>query len=54
VAALLRRDEQTSLDFVDIRIGRIELGGTLAKVRAKWLGRREIETPSHPVRPYSP
>jgi ABC-type amino acid transport substrate-binding protein len=35
---LLRRDDQTLLNYVNIWIDQIELDGTLAKIRAKWLG----------------
>jgi cyclohexadienyl dehydratase len=38
VAMLLRRDDQTLLNYVNIWIDQIELDGTLAKIRAKWLG----------------
>jgi cyclohexadienyl dehydratase len=38
VAMLLRRDDQTLLNFVNIWIDQIELDGTLAKIRAKWPG----------------
>ncbi len=38
VAMLLRRDDQTLINFVNIWIDQIELDGTLAKVQAKWLG----------------
>jgi len=38
VAMLLRRDDLTLLNFVNIWIDQIELDGTLAKIRAKWLG----------------
>jgi cyclohexadienyl dehydratase len=38
VAMLLRREDQTLVNFVNIWIDQIELDGTLAKVRAKWLG----------------
>ncbi|HEY6257847.1 MAG TPA: transporter substrate-binding domain-containing protein [Xanthobacteraceae bacterium] len=37
VAILLRRDDQTLLNYLDIWIDQIELDGTLAKIRAKWL-----------------
>jgi cyclohexadienyl dehydratase len=37
VAMLLRRDDQTLLNYIDIWIDQIELDGTLAKIRAKWL-----------------
>jgi len=38
VAMLLRRDDQTLLNYLNIWIDQIELDGTLAKIRAKWLG----------------
>ncbi len=38
VAMLLRRDDQTLLNYVNIWIDQIELDGTLAKIRAKWMG----------------
>jgi len=37
VAILLRRDDQTLLNYINIWIDQIELDGTLAKIRAKWL-----------------
>ena len=38
VAILLNRGDQTLLNFLNIWIDQLELDGTLAKVRAKWLG----------------
>jgi cyclohexadienyl dehydratase len=38
VAILLRRDDQTLLNYINIWIDQIEMDGTLAKIRAKWLG----------------
>lgn len=38
VAVLLRREDQTLLNYINIWIDQIELDGTLAKIRAKWLG----------------
>jgi cyclohexadienyl dehydratase len=38
VAMLLRREDQTLLNYVNTWIDQIELDGTLAKIRAKWLG----------------
>ena len=38
VAMLLRRDDQTLLNYINTWIDQIELDGTLAKIRAKWLG----------------
>lgn len=38
VAMLLRRDDQTLLNYINIWIDQIEMDGTLAKIRAKWLG----------------
>ena len=38
VAALLRREDQTLLNYVDIWIDQIEMDGTLAQIRIKWLG----------------
>ena len=41
VAILMRREDQTLQNFINIWIDQIELDGTLAKIRTKWLG----ETP---------
>ena len=38
VAILLRRDDQTLLNYINIWIDQMELDGTLAKMRVKWLG----------------
>ena len=38
VAMLLRRDDQTLLNYINIWIDQIEMDGTLAKIRTKWLG----------------
>jgi cyclohexadienyl dehydratase len=38
VAILLRREDQTLQNYINIWIDQIELDGTLAKIRAKWLG----------------
>jgi cyclohexadienyl dehydratase len=38
VAILLRRDDQTLLNYINIWIDQIEMDGTLAKIRTKWLG----------------
>jgi cyclohexadienyl dehydratase len=38
VAMLLNRGDQTLLNFLNIWLDQLELDGTLAKVRAKWLG----------------
>jgi len=38
VAILLHREDQMLLNYLDIWIDQIELDGTLAKIRAKWLG----------------
>src|SRR5260370_10042570 len=38
VAILLRRDDQTLLNFINIWIDQIKRDSTLAKIRAKWLG----------------
>jgi cyclohexadienyl dehydratase len=38
VAMLLNRGDQTLLNFINIWLDQLELDGTLAKVRAKWLG----------------
>jgi cyclohexadienyl dehydratase len=38
VAMLLRRDDQTLLNYINIWLDQIELDGTLTKIRAKWLG----------------
>jgi cyclohexadienyl dehydratase len=37
MAMLLRRDDQTLLNYINIWIDQIELDGTLAKIRTKWL-----------------
>ena len=38
VAMLLQRDDQTLLNYINIWIDQIEMDGTLAKIRTKWLG----------------
>jgi cyclohexadienyl dehydratase len=38
VAILLRREDATLRSFIDIWIDQIEMDGTLAKIRTKWLG----------------
>ena len=38
VAILLRREDQTLLNYLNIWIDQIEMDGTLAKIREKWLG----------------
>jgi cyclohexadienyl dehydratase len=38
VAILLRREDQTLLNYINIWIDQIELDGTLAKIRSKWMG----------------
>lgn len=38
VAILLRRDDQTLLNFINIWIDQIDMDGTLGKIRTKWLG----------------
>ncbi|HEY6994354.1 MAG TPA: transporter substrate-binding domain-containing protein [Xanthobacteraceae bacterium] len=38
VAILLRRDDQTLLNFINIWIDKIEVNGTLGRIRTKWLG----------------
>jgi cyclohexadienyl dehydratase len=38
VAILLRREDRTLRDFINIWIDQIELDGTLQRIRAKWLG----------------
>ena len=38
VAMLLHREDQTLLNFINIWIDQIELDGTLAEIRHKWLG----------------
>jgi cyclohexadienyl dehydratase len=38
VAILLHREDQTFLNYINIWIDQIEMDGTLAKIRAKWLG----------------
>jgi len=41
VAILLRREDQTLKNYLDIWIDQIELDGRLAKIRTKWLGERK-------------
>ena len=41
VAVLMRREDQTLQNYINIWIDQIEMDGTLAKIRTKWLG----ETP---------
>ncbi len=38
VAMLLRREDQTLLNYVNIWIDQIEMDGTLARIRTKWMG----------------
>ena len=38
VAILMRREDQTLQNYINIWIDQIEMDGTLAKIRAKWLG----------------
>ncbi len=38
VAILLHREDQTLLNYLDIWIDQIDMDGTLAKIRTKWLG----------------
>jgi cyclohexadienyl dehydratase len=38
VAILMRREDRSLRDFIDIWIDQIEMDGTLAKIRRKWLG----------------
>jgi cyclohexadienyl dehydratase len=38
VAILMRREDQTLQNFINIWIDQIELDGTLARIRTKWLG----------------
>jgi cyclohexadienyl dehydratase len=38
VAILLNREDQTLLNYINIWIDQIEMDGTLAKIRKKWLG----------------
>ena len=38
VAILMRREDRSLQDFINIWIDQIEMDGTLAKIRAKWLG----------------
>lgn len=38
VAALLRREDQTLQNFINIWIDQIEMDGTLARIRQAWLG----------------
>jgi cyclohexadienyl dehydratase len=38
VAMLLRREDQTLLNYVNIWLDQIDMDGTLAKIRTRWLG----------------
>ena len=38
VAILMRREDRALCDFINIWIDQIEMDGTLAKIRTKWLG----------------
>jgi cyclohexadienyl dehydratase len=38
VAMLLRREDQTLINYVNIWLDQIDMDGTLAKIRTKWLG----------------
>jgi cyclohexadienyl dehydratase len=38
VAILLRREDQTLLNYINIWIDQIEMDGTLGRIRSKWLG----------------
>ena len=38
VAILMRREDRSLRDFINIWIDQIEMDGTLAKIRTKWLG----------------
>jgi len=38
VAVLVRREDQTLLNFINIWLDQIEMEGDLAKIRTKWLG----------------
>ena len=38
VAALLRREDQTLLNYINLWIDQIQMDGTLVKIRTKWLG----------------
>jgi cyclohexadienyl dehydratase len=38
VAMLLRREDQTLLNYVNIWLDQIDMDGTLANIRTKWLG----------------
>jgi len=38
VAILLHREDQTLLNYINIWIDQIDMDGTLAKIRTKWLG----------------
>ena len=38
VAILMRREDQTLQNYINIWIDQIEMDGTLAKIRTKWLG----------------
>ena len=38
VAMLLRREDQTLINYLNIWIDQIDMDGTLAKIRAKWMG----------------
>jgi ABC-type amino acid transport substrate-binding protein len=38
VAVLVRREDQTLLNYINIWLDQIEMEGELAKIRTKWLG----------------
>jgi ABC-type amino acid transport substrate-binding protein len=38
VAIVLHREDQTLLNYIKIWIDQIDMDGTLAKIRNKWLG----------------
>jgi cyclohexadienyl dehydratase len=40
VAVLLHREDQTLLNYINIWIDQIDMDGTLARIRTKWLGDR--------------
>jgi ABC-type amino acid transport substrate-binding protein len=42
VAILLRREDQTLQNYINIWIDQIEMDGTLKKIRAKWLGEQTV------------
>ena len=46
VAILLRREDQTLLNYVNIWLDQIDMDGTLSKIRTKWLGDLKVVSDS--------